>query len=188
MNRIHSSSVALVAAFSLMLTASTGRANAQEVVRATAEITGCMDSGITGTAQLTERPSEEGVKLVKVSLVVNGLPDGKHAVHIHEVATCVPCGDAGGHHDPGPAGNSSPDGNHPFHMGDLVNLEVHGGVGVMHTTTSRITLSAGPLSVFDENGSAFIIHANEDSYCPSPVVAGCAGGARVACGIITPAP
>jgi superoxide dismutase, Cu-Zn family len=186
MNRTNTFS-ALVAASTLTLVMTTSRANAQEVVRGTADIAGCTDAGITGTANLTERPSAEGIKLVEVSLVVKGLTDGKHAVHIHEVASCAPCSTAGGHHDPGPASNPSPDGNHPFHMGDLLNLDVHGGVGVMHTTTSRITLSAGPLSIFDGNGSAFIIHADEDTYCPVPGEAGCAGGARVACGIITPA-
>ena len=30
---------------------------------------------------------------------------------------------AGGHFDPGPAGNTDPDANHPYHMGDLPNLE-----------------------------------------------------------------
>jgi Cu-Zn family superoxide dismutase len=69
----------------------------------------------------------------------------------------------------------------------LINIEVgHNGKGSLKTTTSRITLSPGPLSLFDANGSAFIIHVNEDSYCPDGAVAGCAGGARAACGIILP--
>ena len=133
---------------------------------------------------MRERRSDEGIKLVDVSLFVRGLPDGDHAVHIHEVASCTPCGAAGGHFDPGPNGNSDPDANHPFHMGDLVNLEVRHGHGTLHTTTNRITLSPGPLSVFDANGSAFIIHVAPDTYCPNGPVAGCAGGARAACGII----
>jgi Cu-Zn family superoxide dismutase len=91
---------------------------------------------------------------------------------------------AGGHFDPGPSGNPSPDGNHPFHSGDLINVEVKRGFGVMRTTTSRITLSPGPLSVFDVDGSAIIIHALPDTYCPGGEVAGCAGGARAACGKI----
>jgi Cu/Zn superoxide dismutase len=41
------------------------------------------------------------------------------------------------------------------------------------------------LSLFDANGSAFIIHVNPDTYCPAGAVAGCAGGARAACGVIT---
>jgi Cu-Zn family superoxide dismutase len=51
-------------------------------------------------------------------------------------------------------------------------------------TTTRVTLSPGPLSLLDENGSAFIIHVDPDTYCPEGEKQGCAGGARAACGII----
>lgn len=142
-----------------------------------------------GTATLVERPSEEsGVKQVDINLTItSGLTAGKHGVHIHEKAVCTPCGDAGGHFDPGPESNSNPDGNHPFHSGDLNNINIdENGIGVLQTTTSRITLSDTPLGIFDENGSAFIIHTNEDTYCPEGVVGGCAGGSRDACGIIHP--
>jgi superoxide dismutase, Cu-Zn family len=163
---------------------------AKQPVKANAQITGCQNPNVTGTASLQEERSDEGVKVVDVSLTIAGLPDGLHAVHIHEVGSCAAtataCGAAGGHFDPGPNGNSSPDGNHPFHMGDLVNIEVRNGRGHLHTTTSRITLSPGPLSVFDANGSAFVIHVNPDTYCPDGAVAGCAGGARAACGVIEP--
>jgi len=115
---------------------------------------------------------------------VRGLSDGKHAVHVHAVGLCAPCSMAGGHFDPGPSGNPSPDGNHPFHSGDLINIDVKRGFGAMRTTTSRITLSPGPLSVFDLDGSAIIIHGLPDTYCPGGEVAGCAGGARAACGKI----
>ena len=86
---------------------------------AVAEIRGCTDATVAGRAQFSEIPSEEGVKQVLVELTVSGLPDGKHGVHIHETANCQPCAAAGGHFDPGPASNPSPDGNHPFHSGDL---------------------------------------------------------------------
>lgn len=154
-------------------------------VRATAEIVGCGDSPVTGSAEFIERPSEEGVKLVDVTLHVRGLSPGKHAVHIHETANCSPCGAAQGHFDPGPHGFPSPDGNHPFHSGDLINIVVNaGGSGTLHTTTSRVTLSEGPLSLFDADGSALIIHTDPDTYCPEGETKGCAGGARAACGII----
>lgn len=156
----------------------------EKKMHAVAEISGCTDPNIVGRAHLEEAVSDEGIKVVRVSMTVKGLAAGKHAVHIHEVGSCTPCGSAGGHFDPGPASNSNPDGNHPFHMGDLINLEVEGQVGTMRTKTSRITLSPGPLSIFDANGSAFIIHTNEDTYCPDGAVPGCAGGAREACGII----
>ncbi|UCH80211.1 MAG: superoxide dismutase family protein [Nitrospiraceae bacterium] len=153
-------------------------------IRAEAQIQGCTDQNITGKAELKERWSEEGVKLVDIHLEVNGLSDGKHAFHIHETDACQPCGEAKGHFDPGPHGFSNPDGNHPFHSGDLINIESKNGKGVMETTTSRITLSPGPLSIFDEDGSAFIIHTNMDTYCPEGIVKGCAGGSRDACGSI----
>lgn len=159
---------------------------AEPAVTAHAEITGCGDSTITGRAELKEQRSEEGIKQIDVRLMVNGLSDGKHAVHIHEFAKCKPCGAAGGHYDPGPYGMSNPDGNHPFHSGDLVNLISKNGEGTLQATTTRITLSPGPLSLFDADGSAFIIHTNEDTYCPEGVTKGCAGGSREACGIIVP--
>ena len=156
----------------------------EEPVRAKARIAGCTDAGIVGAARLVERPSPEGVKLVDVRIFVKGLPDGLHAVHIHQTADCWPCAAAGGHFDPGPNSNPSPDGNHPFHSGDLINLQVKNGRGMLKTTTSRVTLSPGPLSVFDADGSAIIVHVNEDTYCPEGERAGCAGGARAACGVV----
>jgi superoxide dismutase, Cu-Zn family len=160
-------------------------AAASSFAKGSALINGCTGPGVSGFGFLAEIPSSEGVKLVNVTLVVTGLPDGKHAVHIHETGNCTPCAAANGHFDPGPASNSSPDGNHPYHSGDLINIDVKNGLGVLNTTTSRVTLSAGPLSIFDADGSAFIIHVNPDTYCPAGAVAGCAGGGRAACGIIT---
>jgi Cu-Zn family superoxide dismutase len=158
-------------------------AHAQSV-RATAIIQSCDDKPVSGTLELVERDSPEGVKVVEVKLNVKGLSDGKHAVHIHEVGVCTPCADAKGHFDPGPAGKSAADGNHPYHSGDLINIEVKNGQGRMETLTSRVTLSPGPLSLFDADGSSVIIHAEADSYCPEGEVKGCAGGARAACGVI----
>jgi len=165
-------------------------------LEASAEIKGCTDEGISGKATLTEKTSPEGIKEVTVKMKVKGLTDGKHAVHIHEVGACEPCGAAKGHHDPGPFGQSRPDSagdeapaadiNHPYHMGDLINIEVHDGVGTMKHTTNRITLSPGLLSILDDDGSAFIIHTNPDTYCDeeADLKKGCAGGSRDACGII----
>jgi len=156
-----------------------------EAKRAEADLGPCRDGeNISGKATLVEEASTEGLKQVRVRVEIEGLPDGQHAIHIHEAGVCQPCGDAKGHFDPGPNSNSNPDGNHPFHMGDLINVDVKGGKGVMETVTNRVTLSPGPLSVFDADGSAFIIHDGADSYCPEGVVKGCAGGSRAACGVI----
>jgi len=162
----------------------------------TADIKGCTDASITGRATLREETTDEGIKEVTIHLKVEGLSDGKHAVHIHEKAACEPCSAAGGHHDPGPFGETRPDSagdtvpatdiNHPYHMGDLINIKVKNGRGSMKHTTNRVTLSPGRLSLFDADGSSFIIHSNEDTYWDqeSDLKKGCAGGSRDACGII----
>ena len=163
------------------------RGHKQEPVMAYADIYGCRDEGLLGRAILVERPSDQGVKEVRIQIKVKGMEPGLHGVHIHEVAACEPCGAAEGHFDPGPNSNSNPDGNHPFHSGDLVNIKVKGnGKGKLKVKTTRITLSPGVLSVFDDNGSAFIIHDFEDTFCPDGPEEGCAGGSRAACGIIEP--
>jgi Cu-Zn family superoxide dismutase len=165
-------------------------------LKANAEIKGCTDPNVSGMATLAEQVTPEGIKEVTVEMKVTGLSDGKHAVHIHEVGACEPCGAAKGHHDPGPFGESRPDSagtdapakdiNHPYHMGDLINLEVKDGVGTMKHTTNRVTLSPGRLTIMDEDGSSFIIHTNPDTYCDeeTDLKKGCAGGSRDACGII----
>jgi Cu-Zn family superoxide dismutase len=175
-------------------------AAAADGLRAAAEMKGCTNPDIRGTATLVEQTTPEGIKEVTVEMTVTGLTDGKHAVHIHEVAACEPCSAAGGHHDPGPFGQSRPDSatdevpakdiNHPYHMGDLINLEVKNGVGTMKHTTNRVTLSPGRLTIFDENGSSFIVHTAQDTYCDeeTDLKKGCAGGPRDACGIIKWAP
>jgi len=164
--------------------------------RAVAEMKGCTSPAIAGTATLVEQVTAEGVKEVTVELRVTGLADGKHAVHIHEVGSCEPCAAAGGHHDPGPFGQPRPDTasddvpaadiNHPFHMGDLINLEVKDGVGTLKHTTNRVTLAPGRLGLFDADGSSIIVHSQQDTYCDeeSDLKKGCAGGARDACGVI----
>ncbi len=169
---------------------------AADGLAAVADLKGCTNAAISGTARLKEQVTPEGVKEVTVELKVRGLPDGKHAVHVHEVGACEPCSAAGGHHDPGPAGQSRPDSamdvtpatdiNHPFHMGDLINLDVRNGVGAFKHTTNRITLAPGRLSVFDADGSSIVVHTQPDTYCDeeSELKKGCAGGAREACGVI----
>ncbi len=109
-----------------------------------------------------------------------------HGLHIHAVGKCDPPAftTAGGHFDPGPAGNMDADLNHPFHSGDLPNLNVGAdGRGMATTYTTRFNLG-GPLSLFDADGSAIIIHANPDTYSTGTQGQGVAGGPRLACGVI----
>jgi Cu-Zn family superoxide dismutase len=151
-------------------------------VRAQADIKG---EGISGRAEFVERQQGTG-KIVDVSVTVTGLKPGMHGVHLHAVGKCEPdFTAAGGHFDPGPAGNPDPDANHPFHMGDLPNMEVNAsGRGTMKAITTRVTLSEGPLSLFDADGSAIIIHGNPDQMKTGEPKSGVSGGPRVACGVI----
>ena len=122
-------SVFLIVAFVVLSSSVATEDSAEQKVEismsARATLAFCEDSSIeVGAAELVERASDEGVKLVDVYIRVRGLAEeaGLHAVHIHETGSCDPCSAAGGHFDPGPHGHTNPDGNHPFHSGDLVNI------------------------------------------------------------------
>ena len=157
-------------------------APAAGIVHAHADIKG---EGITGTAEFTESAQGTG-KLVTITIVVSGLKPGMHGVHLHAVGKCTPdFAAAGGHFDPGPSGNPDPDANHPFHMGDIPQLEVGAtGRATARIATTRVTLSDGPLSLFDADGSAIIVHGNPDQGITGESRSGVSGGPRVACGVI----
>lgn len=152
------------------------------IVRAHAEIKG---EGITGTAEFVESQQGAG-KIVNVTVTLSGLKPGIHGVHLHAVGKCeAPFTSAGGHFDPGPAGNMDPDANHPFHMGDIPPITAAAnGKATMKIATTRVTLSDGPLSLFDGDGSAIIIHANPDQGITGEPRSGVSGGPRIACGVI----
>jgi superoxide dismutase, Cu-Zn family len=166
------------------------------VIRAIAIVQGFPGSGIEGTVTFIQSPADHNLPIPTVELIARiwGPPEtltpGLHGFHIHENGICEPSvgfASAGGHFDPGPFGTPTPvDANHPYHAGDLPNLEVNeAGVGHLRTTTSRITLSRQPgnqLSVFDANGSSVIVHLNPDLGATG--VAGASGGPRIACGVI----
>jgi Cu-Zn family superoxide dismutase len=157
---------------------------AQKGATATADIKG---DKVSGTATFMERSSGTGT-VVDITVTVKGLTPGRHGVHLHAVGKCEAPGftSAAGHFDPGPAGNTDPDANHPFHMGDVPNLEVGAdGRGTMKITTSRVTLSDGPLSIFDADGTAIIVHANPDQGITGEPKSGVSGGPRIACGVVT---
>jgi Cu-Zn family superoxide dismutase len=165
-----------------------GAASAQQkasgagIARAHADIKG---EGITGTADFVESQQGAG-KIVTVTVTVSGLKAGAHGVHLHAVGKCeAPFTSAGGHFDPGPAGNPDPDANHPYHMGDIPPLTAGAnGKATMKVVTTRVTLSDGPLSLFDSDGSAIIVHANPDQMITGEPRSGVSGGPRVACGVI----
>lgn len=164
--------------------------SAKEIKRAQAEMQG---EGVSGIAEFVEYEVGTG-SLVYVEVNLQGDPEkftpGKHAVHIHEKGDCdcegFKC--AGGHFDPGPSGNSDPDVNHPFHLGDLPNISVdEEGHGELRCLTTRVTLSPGPLCILPPDyaeGTALMIHAKEDPYHGGESGSGVSGGPRLVCGVI----
>ncbi len=159
-------------------------------LRAKAVIAG---AGITGEADLYEE--YEG--RVRIKLKVQGTPESKltpglHGIHIHEVGSCEPFAAAKGHYDGTIDAQVNPDAsvnsglaNHPYHLGDLPNLSVDTDrKGSLYTVTSRVTLSNGLNTLFDTDGSAFIIHELQDRYLPDPPTKDAPGGPRIACGVL----
>jgi Cu-Zn family superoxide dismutase len=139
------------------------------------------------TGGLADAAMTTGTTAVEIELDVSGLKPGAHGVHLHAIGKCDSPAfvTAGGHFDPGPAGNTDPDANHPFHMGDLPNLVADvKGHAVLKTVTTRVTLGPGPLSLFDADGTAIIVHGNPDQGTTGESKSGVSGGPRIACGVI----
>lgn len=130
-----------------------------------------------GVAGLEETPNG-----VLISLDLTSLPPGTHAFHIHAVGQCEPpFASAGGHFNPMEKqhGIKNPSG---MHAGDFPNIVVPpGGKLETRVLATQVTLGPGPTSLFDEDGSALVIHAGPDDYSTDP--AGNAG-ARIACAVV----
>ena len=177
--------IAAIAGTTLAARQQAGQA-ATPLAQATATIAG---EGVTGTATFAEYQQGDS-RVVHVHLSVSGLKPGLHGVHLHAVGKCETGPpnyvSAGGHFDPGPSGNMDPDANHPYHMGDLPNLVANAaGKATVKAITTRVTLGDGPLSLFDADGTAIIIHANPDQGVTGETKSGLSGGPRVACGVVT---
>ncbi|MCY3886752.1 MAG: superoxide dismutase family protein [Chloroflexi bacterium] len=129
-----------------------------------------------GAATLTQTPTG-----VLITAEVRGLSPGAHGFHIHGTGACAPdFTAAGSHFAPGgePHGFLHEDGPH---AGDLPNIHVgEDGTGRADYFTAAVTLAAGAdHSLFDADGSAFIVHADPDDYLDVA-----SAGARIACGVI----
>jgi superoxide dismutase, Cu-Zn family len=131
-----------------------------------------------GTVELRQTPT--GVHIIAN---LTNLPAGEHGFHIHETGTCE--GDftsAGGHYNPGGAEHGYHSEGGP-HAGDLPNIHVpESGELTVEYVNDRVSLEEGAEgTLFDDDGSAIVIHANPDDYQSQP--AGDAGP-RIACGVI----
>lgn len=127
-----------------------------------------------GNASVSLSASGNALVLVQAE----GIPEGVHAVHLHMVGVCEgpTFESAGDHvadgHDHGVLASAGP------HPGDLPNAEVAAD-GVM--TFEGFAVGMTEALLFDEDGSALIVHTGEDDHASQP--SGNAGD-RLACAVI----
>lgn len=159
----------------LLLAACASVGNAPSGPLATATIAS-REGKPVGSAELFA--AGEGASL-KVELA--GIAPGVHGVHLHAIGACVAPDfkSAGGHLNPDGKqhGMENPMGHH---LGDLPNIVV-GADGVGAASVELDDARAGILEkMFDEDGTAVVVHAGPDDYRTDP--SGNSGG-RVACGV-----
>lgn len=130
-----------------------------------------------GTVQLLSNGQQ-----LSLAVAVTGVKAGPHGIHLHTTGACAAPDfkSAGGHLNPTARqhGALNPAGSH---LGDLPNLNV----GSNRSVAITIDLAGDPAtilsSIFDDDGTAIIIHEGEDDYRSDP--AGNAGS-RLICGVL----
>lgn len=143
-------------------------------------------AGPAGEQRGTAEMWQDTDNIVHVALQLHDLPVGEHGVHFHAVAKCEGGGTtafstAGAHYNPigRQHGLQNPAGPH---AGDAPNVTVAAnGMAQMTFTTDRVTLTAGSTTLFDNDGSAIVIHAAPDDQTSQPSGN---SGARIACGLV----
>ena len=165
------------------------------IIRTGAEATS--DVGASASAILTSPSGEEigtvnltqGPNGVLIAVKAQSLEPGGHAFIVHAVGACSPDFEAAGDHfDPEDSGqgfiHSSWTRREPLgaHGGDLPNVyAASDGTVRADFFTTGISLEKGAShTVFDTDGSAFVIHEKPDAYEQEESDT----GDRIACGVI----
>lgn len=135
-----------------------------------------------GRATLSQTP-----KGVLIELRLQGVAPGEHGFHVHETGRCDVQSrfeSAGDHYTPQSTQHGFVRGGP--HAGDMPNVFAD-ATGKLHADvyTTSVTLRRDAATLFDEDGSALVVHARPDDYHSQP-----SGGAgdRIACAVIEASP
>ncbi|MEO6216134.1 MAG: superoxide dismutase family protein [Sphingomonas sp.] len=115
---------------------------------------------------------------LRFTIDAKGLPHGTHGVHVHAIGQCTgpDFASAGGHWNPTAMKHGAMNPQGP-HEGDLPNMIV----GTDGRGTLGITIPAATMAgLLDPDGSALVVHANQDDLMTDPSGN---SGPRIACGV-----
>jgi len=136
-------------------------------------------------ATLGELALSSSENVIHIKGHLTSLSPGAHGIHIHETGKCDAPGfaTAGAHLNPGSTkhGLNNPAGPH---AGDMPNIMANaaGEADVDLITRTAISLTPGTSGgLFDADGSAIVVHAQEDDQVTDPSGN---SGARIACGVV----
>lgn len=118
---------------------------------------------------------------VRMTLEVENLTPGDHALHLHETGDCSApdATSAGGHWNPTGMDHGKR-GEGQYHVGDVINL-VAGEDGKVSWSNEVTGWTIGGADTSNILGRAVVIHDKPDDFVSQPSGA---AGARVACGVI----
>ncbi len=135
-----------------------------------------------GTAEIVEAPGG-----VVITIEIEGLPAGVHALHVHGAGHCEDH-EAGfkasmGHINPDDRmhGLLNPEGPD---AGDLPNVHVQeDGQAAAEFYSTRLSIDGadGRAAILDADGAALVMHEGPDDYTTQPIGG---AGARIACAVI----
>lgn len=131
-----------------------------------------------GLASIVEA---DGAVALNVSL--SSMPSGEKALHLHTTGACDGPGfkSAGGHLNPQSVTHGKLSETGP-HFGDFPNITITED-GLAEFSFPIVGSSEAALShIFDEDGTAVMIHSGPDDYTSDPAGA---AGPRIACGVLS---
>src|SRR6476659_10260930 len=129
-----------------------------------------------GTAQLLQ--DANGVVNVQIASI--SLPAGTHGIHFHDAGKCEGPGftTAGGHYNPMGMEHGLQNPRGPPAGGNPNVVIAESGVGNISFSTARVSLTPGPRTLNDADGTALVVHAGADDQVTNPSGN---SGARIAC-------